>query len=158
MNQFASDRPCSFNECVSIFRWQFAFSPEKTNFLIFIISVQESVEGAATAAALKSWSLSSKASSDVLRFGENRDRIRTLEQDVMFWKGQLAVARSKEKSAIDAEVFILECLDATNQELASKISFSFFYLPVLVVETTLILWLLPRSFCAKSSRRRETCK
>ena len=116
-----------FNECVSIsFRWQFEFLLKNTLLLIFILSVQESVEGAAIAAALKSWSLSSKASSDILRFGENRDRIKTLEQDVMFWKGQLAVARSKEKSTIDAEAFILECLDATNLDLASKISlFSF---------------------------------
>ena len=100
-----------------------AFSLEKTIFLIFILSVQESVEGAATAAALKSWSLTSRASSDVLRFGEMRDRVRALEKDVVFLKGQLSVARSKEKSATDAEAFILECLDTTNLDLASKISF-----------------------------------
>ena len=123
------ERAVLFKECVSIsFRWQFEFLLKNTLSLIFTFSVQESVEGAAIAAALKSWSLSFKASSDVLRFGENRDRIKTLEQDVMFWKGQLAVARSKEKSAIDAEAFILECLDATNQELASKISFFSFFL------------------------------
>ena len=42
----------------------------------------------------------------------------------MSLKGQLSVAKSKEKSAIDAEAFILECLDVTSQNLASKISFS----------------------------------
>ena len=76
--------------------------------MILIHSVQESVEGAATTAALESWRLTSQTSSDVLRFGEMRDRVRTLEKDVTFLKGQLAVARSKEKSAIDAEAFILE--------------------------------------------------
>ena len=109
--------------CFDIFRWQFAFFLKNRIFLIFIISVQESVEGAATAATLRSWNLTSRASSDVLRFGENWDRIRTLEQDLMSLKGQLSVAKSKEKSAMDAEAFILECLDATSQELASKISF-----------------------------------
>ena len=51
-----------------------------------------------------------------------RDRVRALEKDVAFLKGQLSVARSKEKSATDAEAFILECLDTTNLDLASKIS------------------------------------
>ena len=82
-----------------------------------MLSIHESVESAATSAALKSWSLTSRASSDVLRFGESRDCIRALEQDVMALKGQLTVAKSKEKSATDAEAFILDCLNATNQEL-----------------------------------------
>ena len=70
---------------------------EKAIFLIFIyvLSVQGSVESAATAAALKSWSLTSRASSDVLRFGESQDRIRTLEQDVMSLKGQLILRNRK---------------------------------------------------------------
>ena len=99
-----------------------AFSLEKTIFLIFMPSVQESVEDAATATTLKSWSLTSRTSSDVLRFGEMRDRVRTLEKDVAFLKGQLSMARSKEKTATDTEAFILECLDTTNLDLASKIS------------------------------------
>ena len=73
------------------------------------------MESAATSAALKSWGLTSRASSDVLHFGESRDRIRTLEQDVMTLKGHLNVAKSKEKTATDAEAFILDCLNATNQ-------------------------------------------
>ena len=98
------------------------FSVEKTIFLMLVPHVQESVEGAATAAALKSWNLASRTSSDVLRFGEMRDRVRTLEKDVVFSKGQLFVARSKEKTATDTEAFILECLDTTSLDLASKIS------------------------------------
>ena len=95
---------------------------------MFMPSVQESIEGAATVAALKSWSLTSRTSSDVLRFGEMRDRVRTLEKDVVFLKGQLSVARSKEKTATDTEAFILECLDTTSLDLASKISPPFFSL------------------------------
>ena len=99
-----------------------AFSLEKTIFLMFMPSVQESVEGAATAATLKSWHLTSRTSSDVLRFHEMRDHVRTLEKDVVFLKGQLSVARLKEKTATDAEPFILECLDTTSLDLASKTS------------------------------------
>ena len=100
--------------------------------MIFIFFVQESIEGAATAAALKSWSLTSRTSSDVLRFGEMRDRVKKLEKDVTFFRGQLSVARSKEKTATDAEAFILECLDTTNLDLASKIFVcSFVLLPAL---------------------------
>ena len=72
-----------------------------------MLFVQESIESAATAAALKAWRLTSQASSDVLRFGESRDHIRALEQDVTTLKGHLNVAKSKEKSAIDAEVLSL---------------------------------------------------
>ena len=116
---------------------------KKAIFLIFIyvLSVQGSVESATASAALKSWALTSRTSSDVLRFGESRDRIRTLEQDVMSLKGQLSVAKLKEKSATDAEAFILECLDATNQELASKIS-SFSFVLCLPFKTILIFLLL----------------
>ena len=87
-----------------------------------MFSVQESVEGVATADALKSWSLTSRTSSDVLRFGEMRDRVKKLEKDVTFLRGQLSVARSNEKSVTDAEAFILECLDTTSLDLESKIS------------------------------------
>ena len=86
-----------------------------------MLSVQESIESAATSVALKLWSLTSRASSNVLRFSESRDRIRALEEDVMALKGQLTVVKLKEKSATDVEAFILDCLNATNQELASKI-------------------------------------
>ena len=94
-----------------------------------MFSVQESIEGVAAADALKSWSLTSRTSSDVLRFRDMRDRVKKLEQDVTFLRGQLSVARSKEKNAVDAEAFILECLDTTNLDLASKISFCSFVLP-----------------------------
>ena len=102
---------------------------ENTTSLILVLYIQGSIEGDATVAALNSWKLTSRSSADVLRFDESRDRIKKLEQDIKFWKGQLAVARSKEKIAVDAETFILECLDATNQELASKFYFFPFFHP-----------------------------
>ena len=144
-----------FNECVSIsFRWQFEFLLKNTLFLIFIFSVQESVEGAATAAALKSWSLTSRTSSDVLRFIEMQDRVKKLEKDVTFLRGQLSVARSKEKTATDAEAFILECLDTTNLDLASKISVcSFVLLPAL--RSIPMFFSCCCSFCVKPNRRKE---
>ena len=91
-----------------------------------MLFIQESIKSAATSAALKSWRLTSRASLDVLRFGESRDRIRTLEQDVMKLKGHINVAKAKEKTATDAKAFILDCLNATNQQLESKILFFFF--------------------------------
>ena len=102
------------------FRWQFEFLLKNALLLIPIFYVQEFVEGAATAAALKSWSLTSRTSSDILRFAEMRDRVKKLEQDVTSLRGQLSVAKSKEKTAVDAEAFILECLDATNLDLADR--------------------------------------
>ena len=144
------------NEYVSIsFQWQFEFSLKNALFLIFNFSVQESVEGAATTAALKSWSLTSRTSSDVLRFGEMRDRVKKLEKDVAFFRGQLSVARSKEKSATDAEAFILECLNTTNLNLASKISFFSFVLCLLLNRYS-CFYSCCCSFCVKSSRREET--
>ena len=128
------DQLCSaVNEYVSISSDGSVLFRRKAIILIFIyvLSAQGSVESAATSAALKSWSLTSRASSDVLRFGESRDRIRALEKDVMALKGQLTVAKSKEKSATDAESFILDCLNATNQELESKICFFSFLLCLL---------------------------
>ena len=83
--------------------------------LYYVLFNQDSVEGAATSAALKSWKLSSRASSDVLHFGENRERIQSLEQDVVMLKGHVDVARAKEKMALDAETFILDCLKTSNQ-------------------------------------------
>ena len=56
-----------------------------------------------------------------------RDRIKTLEKDDKFLRGQLAIARSKEKTAANAEAFILECLDTTSQNLAGNV-FSFLFL------------------------------
>ena len=81
---------------------------------------QESVEGATTSAALKTWKLSSRASSDVLHFGENRDRIRSLEQDVVTLKGHVDVARAKENSK------------SSNQQLEGKISILLFIYLILV--------------------------
>ena len=80
-----------------------------------MLPIQESIESAATSAALKSWRLTSQTSSDVLRFVESRDHIRSLEQDVATLKGRIDVAKAKEKSATDAETFILDCVKTTNQ-------------------------------------------
>ena len=148
--------PLLSNECALIrFRWQFWIFTENTLSLISIFAVQESVEGVAAANALKSWSLTSRTSSDILRFGEMRDRVKKLEQDVTFFRGQLSVARSKEKNAVDTEAFILECLDATNLDLASKISFySFVLLPAR--RSTFMFFFCCCSFCVKSNRRKET--
>ena len=103
-----------------------------------MLFVQESIESATTSAALKLWRLTSRASSDVLHFGESRDRIRTLEQDVMTLKGHINVAKSKEKSAMDVEAFILHCLNATNQQLESKTLFFSFFALLALVELILI--------------------
>ena len=62
----------------------------------------------------------------MLHFGENRDRIRSLEQDVVTLKGHVDVARAKEKMASDAETFILDCLKTSNQQLEGKISILLF--------------------------------
>ena len=123
----ADGRLCPFiNEYVSIFRWQCTFRQKNIPLnLHYVLFVQESIESAATSAALKAWRLTSRASSDVILFGESQDRIRALERDVTTLKGHLNVAKSKEKSAIDAEAFILDCLNATNQQMESKISFCF---------------------------------
>ena len=61
----------------------------------------------------------------MLHFGENRDRIRSLEQDLTVMKGRVDVAKAKEKSATDVEAFILDFLKTTNQQLKSKILFAF---------------------------------
>ena len=50
-----------------------------------------------------------------------RDRIKTLEKDEKVLRGQLAIARAKEKTATDAEAFILECLDTTSRDLAGNV-------------------------------------
>ena len=42
----------------------------------------------------------------MLHFGENRDRIRSLEQDMAAMKGRVDVAKAKEKIATGAEAFI----------------------------------------------------
>ena len=134
------------------------FSGEKAITMILIPPVQGSVESAAAAAALKSWDFSSRASSDVLRFGEMRDHIKTLEKDAVFFRGQLAVARSKEKTAVDAEAFILECLDTTSRDLAGKIFPSCFleFLPVLKLSSCHVFTSAVCSFCIRSSQGEKT--
>ena len=133
------------------------FSVEKTITMMFMPPVQGSVEGAATAAGSKSWNLTSRTSSDVLRFSEMRDRVKSLEKDVVFLKGQLSVARSKEKTATDAEAFILECLDTTSLDLAGKISPPpFFFVLCLHLDRRSCVHSCCCSFRVKSSRREKT--
>ena len=79
-----------------------------------------SVESSAASSALESWRLTSRASSDVLRFGENIERICSLEQQVKTLNGHVDVAKSKAKTAVDGETFILECMKNMSEQLDSK--------------------------------------
>ena len=105
----------------------FEKSTSKSLICVWHFLLQESVKSAATSSALKSWRLTSRASSDVLRFDENQERIRSLEQHVKKMKGHVDVARAKENLATNGEAFILESLKTMNQQQESKIVSAFPY-------------------------------
>ena len=87
-----------------------------------------------------------------------RDRIKTLEKDGLFLRGQLAIAQSKEKTTVNAEAFILECLDTTSRDLAGKVFPSCFLklLPALGLASHRVFISAACSFCIRSNRREET--
>ena len=77
-------------------------------------------EGTSSSSIARSLKLTQAGSSDVLRFGEMQDRIRSLEQQLKSMKGHVDVAKSKTQLAMDEEKFLLEEMDIMSQHLECK--------------------------------------
>ena len=58
----------------------------------------------------------------MLRFGEVRERIQSLEQQLRTVKSQVDVAKSKAKIAMDGESYVVENLRHISQQLSGKTS------------------------------------
>ena len=100
-----------------------------------MLIIQVPAEGAAASSALKSWRLTSSASSDVLRFSANLECIRSLEQQVRAMKGHADVAKSKAKAAADGEAFILKSVRNLNKDLEGKNSPSLLFLASMLLNS-----------------------
>ena len=81
---------------------------------------QASTGGASSSSIAQSIKLTKRASDDVLRFAEMRDRIKSLEWQLWAAKGHISVARSKADLAIAAEKFLIEEMKVLGNQLECK--------------------------------------
>ena len=81
---------------------------------------QASTEGPSSSLIARSIRLTKKGSSDVLRFAEMRDRIKSLEGQLRAAKGHISVAKLKVDLAITAEKFLIEEMKVLGNHLECK--------------------------------------
>jgi hypothetical protein len=105
----------------------------RTLVLIIVHLSQVPAEGASSSSIAHSLKLTQAGSSDVLRFGEMQDCIRSLEQQLKSLKGRVDVAASKTQLAMDGEKFLLEELDIMSRHLECKCFASHFLIRLEII-------------------------
>ena len=85
-----------------------------------LVFSQISTEGTSSSSVARSLRLTQAGSSDVLRFGEMQDRIKSLEQQLRIMRGHIDVAKSKTQLAVDGEKFLLEEMGILSHHLECK--------------------------------------